>query len=239
MDHVRQMHPSPNGLPAPLRRTLLVAVAVIGSNAPDLDLLVSMRGASSDHLGYMLWHHRAASGDGLPQQLRGPSLLARREWLALRRLRVYRRTLVLGGRRTAADAAAFTADARSVCNGTHRRHRSRRGFAPAFVLAGQSAARHADRLATTAFAQDRLIDHVLSPMPANPLCWDMLLLETQGDRYIARRAVLSIASRVIAAADCPAEHSPVRTAPLSPVFSADSPEILWLGEFSMSDLLGR
>jgi inner membrane protein len=71
-------------------------------------------------------------------------------------------------------------------------------------------------------------------MPANPFCWDMLLLETRGDRYMARRAVLSIATRIVPAAECPAERNSAHTAPLSPVSSADLPEVEWLGEFSMS-----
>ncbi len=39
------------------------------------------------------------------------------------------------------------------------------------------------------FRNDRIIDPVLSPAPLNTLCWNLLLLETNGDHYVVRRAV--------------------------------------------------
>lgn len=48
--------PRERGLSIQTRRTALMAVAVVGSNSPDLDLLVSLRGSSAGNLDYMLWH---------------------------------------------------------------------------------------------------------------------------------------------------------------------------------------
>src|SRR5262249_35987694 len=58
------------------------------------------------------------------------------------------------------------------------------------VLAGRAAARDINATATRDFPDDRVIDHVLAPIPTNPFCWDVLLLETHGDRYIARHGML-------------------------------------------------
>ena len=41
---------------------------------------------------------------------------------------------------------------------------------------------------------ERVIDHVLTPMPLNPLCWDVLLLATHGDRYTIRHGTLATAA---------------------------------------------
>ena len=49
--------PDPRGLPAPARRNALIAVSLIGSNLPDIDLAWSMGFATGDRMGYLL-HHR-------------------------------------------------------------------------------------------------------------------------------------------------------------------------------------
>ena len=48
--------PREGGLPSQIRRTALLSVALLGSNSPDLDLLVSFGGSSAGNLDYMLWH---------------------------------------------------------------------------------------------------------------------------------------------------------------------------------------
>ena len=71
-----------------------------------------------------------------------------------------------------------------------------------FVLAGQLAARRVETAVHAEFPAYRLIDHVLTPMPADPLCWDVLALEMDGDGYVARHTVLTLAPSVIPAAQC-------------------------------------
>jgi inner membrane protein len=107
-----------------------------------------------------------------------------------------------------------------------------------FVIAGGVATRRIDSIAAADFSGDRIIDHVLTPAPLNPLCWDLLLLETHGDRYAVRLGALSIAPRLIPAQRCPRLAS-VRpsTASLAPVHEPVSREIQWSGEFSMSRAL--
>src|ERR1700748_2417162 len=86
--------------------------------------------------------------------------------------------LVVGGRYPAATSALASAIA-TVC------------VTALLVIAGSAAVRHINAVAARDFPDDRVIDHVLSPIPTNPFCWDVLLLETHGDRYIARHGMLS------------------------------------------------
>ncbi len=318
---VNHSRPSEQGLTAPLRRGLLLAVAVTGSNAPDLDLLFTYRGPSTGTLRYVLWHrgytHTIIGCLALAVLLYGGA----RAWLAWKHLRPTRRDcgLLLGtailttalhlamdylnsygvhpfwpaeNRWTYGDAvfiveplywvaaaplyfllhsltarvlfgAALTAAvilgaathivtpalcvmlAASIllCLAIGARVTARSaarisvaaGLAVtvAFVLAGQIAARRAEALAHSAFAGDQMLDHVLTPLPVNPLCWDLLLLETHQDRYVARHATLALAPGLLGAAQCPTLAAPEHTAPLTPVMAPDTGAVRWLGEFAM------
>jgi inner membrane protein len=319
---VNHARPSEHGLAAPVRRTLLVAVAVIGSNSPDLDLLLSTRGSEPANLNYMLWHR------GYTHTVLGCLALAlilygcAEAWLYLRRLKPSRRdrALLLG-------TALFTTALHLVMDylnsyGVHPfwpaenrwsygdsvfiveplywaaaaplffllRSRFSRvlfglalisavavGAATSFlsaascavlalstvllialgarisapraarisvalglaltlllVSAGRSAAHRAQALAHAAFPEDRLLDHVLSPLPVNPFCWDLWLLETRGDRYLARHAILAIAPRALPAQECHVFPREQHSAPLTRVSAPDSAGVRWLDEFSMS-----
>ncbi len=103
-----------------------------------------------------------------------------------------------------------------------------------FVFCGSVAARRIDAIASADFSGDRLVDHVLTPAPLNPLCWDVLLLETRADRYFVRAGVLSISPAVVAPQRCP--RTPIRpaTSLLTPLRASPSGEVRWVGEFSMS-----
>jgi inner membrane protein len=105
----------------------------------------------------------------------------------------------------------------------------------AFITGGYLAARHIDAIAAADFPTDHVIDHVLSPGAMNPLCWDVLLLETRGDRYSARHGVVSNAPWLISAARCPTLPGNRPTvAPLAKVPAPDSTGMHWLSEFEMS-----
>ena len=105
----------------------------------------------------------------------------------------------------------------------------------AFVTGGYLAARRVDAIAAADFPAGHVIDHVLSPGAMNPLCWDVLLLETHGDRYTVRHGVLSNAPALITAARCPTlSGSGPTVAPLAKVPAPESAGIHWFGEFEMS-----
>jgi inner membrane protein len=131
--------------------------------------------------------------------------------------------LLLLGRQTDARSAALSSATAVV------------GLTLVFIVTGRLAAQRVELMAREYFPADRIIDHVLTPMPANPLCWDVLLLQTHGDRYSARHGVLSEAPRLIDASRCSATGPPGRTvAPMVSVTAPDSADMRWLGEFSMS-----
>jgi len=109
------------------------------------------------------------------------------------------------------------------------------GVTATFIAGGQLATRDIDAIAAADFRNDRIIDHVLSPGPMNPLCWTVLLLETNGDRYVIRRGMLSVAPALLPASRCPTmSGTQATTVSLALVGAPDSAGIQWLGEFAMS-----
>ncbi len=102
------------------------------------------------------------------------------------------------------------------------------------VAAGHVAAERARGIARERFAQAPLMDVVLTPLPVDPVCWEALLLQREAARYVARRAMLSLAPEWLPAARCPARwlQNP-STAPLAPVPAPTERGVAWYGEFSM------
>jgi len=141
-------------------------------------------------------------------------------WLALLALATGA-LLLVGGRFPPATSALASAIA-TIC------------VTALLVLAGRAAARDINATAARDFPDDRVIDHVLSPIPTNPFCWDVLLLETHGDRYIARHGMLSVAPDFVTAQSCSTKLvSKDTTAPMAAVNIPDSPDTEWFGEFVM------
>jgi inner membrane protein len=105
-----------------------------------------------------------------------------------------------------------------------------------FVTGGYLAARSVEAIAAADFPTEHVIDHVLSPGVLNPLCWDVLLLETHGDRYTARHGIVSSAPGLVPAARCRtlSSGSGPTVVPLVKVLAPDSARVHWFGEFEMS-----
>ncbi|MET0290995.1 MAG: metal-dependent hydrolase [Steroidobacteraceae bacterium] len=61
-----------------------------------------------------------------------------------------------------------------------------------FVFAASTASGRVEATAR-AFEGEMLIDHVLTPAPTTPLCWDVLLLQKSASEYIARRGRIVLA----------------------------------------------
>jgi len=97
----------------------------------------------------------------------------------------------------------------------------------AFALAGREAVARVDAYAGAHTRDWATIDHVLTPLPMNPFCWEVILIQAQGDRYALRRGITSLAASV----QCPARGigQPV-TAPLQDVALADTAFLHWQGE---------
>jgi inner membrane protein len=100
-----------------------------------------------------------------------------------------------------------------------------------FAVSSQLAARRVEALAATTFPGARSIDHVLTPMPANPLCWEVMLVQTQDEVVVARRMMLALAPALIPAHGCLSRSLDLpSSAPLERVRADDSAELHWYGE---------
>jgi inner membrane protein len=75
-------------------------------------------------------------------------------------------------------------------------------------------------------------DTVLTPMPADPLCWQVVVVQTEGERYVARTGVVATAPRFLTSSECPYDSFATPTAPSEPVSSAPEPALRWIREFS-------
>lgn len=102
-----------------------------------------------------------------------------------------------------------------------------------FVITSQFAARRVEAIASTLFPHERRVDHVLTPMPANPLCWEVMLVQTQDQSIVARRTMLALAPSLIPADGCLSRSLNLpSSAPLKEVQEANSPELHWYGEIA-------
>jgi inner membrane protein len=100
-----------------------------------------------------------------------------------------------------------------------------------FVISSQVAAHRVDALAAAAFPDSRSIDHVLTPMPANPLCWEVMLVQTRDETVVARRTMLALAPSLIPAEKCLSRSLDIpSSAPLQRVQAEDTAQVHWYGE---------
>jgi inner membrane protein len=126
------------------------------------------------------------------------------------------------GKRVSARAAVFMSASLMV------------GITAVFVGAGDIASAKVEALAAKSFPGERAVDHVLSPEPMNPLCWNVQLISISEGRYTIRNGMLSNAPELMPAESCRrVRGAGETTAPLSEAPVASSDEIRWFGEFSM------
>jgi inner membrane protein len=103
-----------------------------------------------------------------------------------------------------------------------------------FVLAGRVATSTIVHWAQSDFPQARLFDHILSPMPANPLCWNAMILQLENQQYVARQAVVSLAPRFIPAAGCRSQTIDQLSATFPTAPTERSSSVIRWRTFSMS-----
>jgi len=98
-----------------------------------------------------------------------------------------------------------------------------------FALAGRQAATRVDLYAASRLPTWTTLDRVLAPLPMNPLCWEVILVQSMGDRYALRRALVTLVSTTWLR--CPDRGlDRETTAPLIPVAAPDVPGLRWYGE---------
>jgi inner membrane protein len=74
---------------------------------------------------------------------------------------------------------------------------------------------------------------VVTPLPANPLCYAALAVQHDAERYTVRRASVALVPALLPAEHCPRSRS-TTTAPLAPVPAASTPALSWQGQFQAS-----
>jgi inner membrane protein len=101
----------------------------------------------------------------------------------------------------------------------------------AFFVASHSVERLVRESTARRFAAMHLVDIVRTPTPGNLLCWSVITIGMEGDRYIARRGIVSLAPSVFSPRRCGSRDSRTATAPLEALESLDG-GVLWRSEFS-------
>ncbi len=76
------------------------------------------------------------------------------------------------------------------------------GVTGVFVAAGQLASQRLAALAQAEFPHSRTLDQVLTPTPADPVCWDAWLVQAQPGQEVMRQARISLLSGVIGVDAC-------------------------------------
>jgi len=99
-----------------------------------------------------------------------------------------------------------------------------------FALAGRQVAAGVDAYAVMHTPEWKTVDHVLTPLPMNALCWDVILIQAQADRYALRRGIATIAPGT----RCPTGSDRPITAPLQRVALPDTPFVHWHGQIVAS-----
>ncbi len=102
-----------------------------------------------------------------------------------------------------------------------------------FVVSSQVAARRVETIAATLFPDEGLIDRVLTPMPSNPLCWEVMLVHRREQSVVDRRVMLALAPSLIRADSCLSRSLDIpSSAPLQRVSASDTAELHWYGEIA-------
>lgn len=131
--------------------------------------------------------------------------------------------LLIVGRRCSARTASVVSAVAVIC------------VTGMFVGSGRATAREVVRVAATTFPGERTADHVLTPLPTNPLCWNVLLIQTEGDRYIVRSSTFAAAPAILSAEHCPQlRFLGAVTAPLREMNRPSTARVQWQGELSVS-----
>jgi inner membrane protein len=104
-----------------------------------------------------------------------------------------------------------------------------------FAVARSSVERQARALISRQLPHSTVLEYVLTPMPANPVCWDVLLPMSEADLYTVRRAMWSLMPSLLRADECPGRDLLSNiTAPLVAVAAENTASTYWYGEIAMA-----
>lgn len=100
-----------------------------------------------------------------------------------------------------------------------------------FLIASQIARARVDAAVAQQFPGSELLDRIVTPMPSNPVCWEIMLVQREEGEAVLRRAMLTVAPSLLSADRCLNRSLGLPlTAPLAPVAREDSDELQWYGQ---------
>jgi inner membrane protein len=104
-----------------------------------------------------------------------------------------------------------------------------------FVITSYLASRKVTTLVAAQYPDAAIVDQVLAPLPTNPVCWEVIAVQLQGDAYTLREAMFSLVPGWMPASGC-SEFALAAdtTAVLAAVASPDSAILEWHGEMTIS-----
>jgi inner membrane protein len=83
-------------------------------------------------------------------------------------------------------------------------------------------------------ASVELEDIVLTPTPANPLCWNTWRVYFQGDKYVAEHGTVAVLPTLQSAQQCSvASDNAITTAQLTALWDSQSPALLWKARYEV------
>lgn len=107
------------------------------------------------------------------------------------------------------------------------------GVTAMFAITAQMARARVDAIAAQQFPDSTLVDRIVTPMPVNPTCWEVMMLSKESDRVVLRRAMLALSPAWIPADRCPTRSLDIEiTAPLVPVPKESTEQMKWYGQIS-------
>lgn len=107
------------------------------------------------------------------------------------------------------------------------------GSTAMFVMTAQAARSQIDTIAAQQFPDSMVLDRMITPMPINPLCWEVMILQKESDAAVIRRAMLAMSPAWLTADQCLSRSLDREiTAPLVPVAEASTAQLKWYGQIS-------
>lgn len=103
-----------------------------------------------------------------------------------------------------------------------------------FAVSHGIVERRIERFVAQQFPQLHTLDRALTPNPANPVCWDLMLTLTDDDHYLVRHGTWSLVPSLLPAERCPGRGLFKNiTAPVTPMAAANTAFVFWHGELVM------
>jgi inner membrane protein len=81
------------------------------------------------------------------------------------------------------------------------------------------------------FPDDRVVDLILTPLPANPFCWQVIAVGTNASEYFLNRAIVAPFPSWKSAEDCPRLRVEMGQAPLEAPPSSTDQRVRWIGRY--------